>query len=241
MPVHPRSRGEHLNAASASRSTDGSSPLTRGTRCFGRRVGVSGRFIPAHAGNTWITLSVRADAAVHPRSRGEHGLEGFDALVVGRFIPAHAGNTPACPPSLSYVSGSSPLTRGTLGRCSAGDVTGRFIPAHAGNTRPQTPGWPPRPVHPRSRGEHARVMGGISNSVGSSPLTRGTRRGHRPQLGPVLVHPRSRGEHSWWGDTVAAATGSSPLTRGTPAQERRLRPLRRFIPAHAGNTLPLTR
>ncbi len=111
--VHPRSRGEHRTMRAALGITNGSSPLTRGTR---RRRAVSlaaGRFIPAHAGNTAGDATTRGRVTVHPRSRGEHHRRTIH---------------------MQSAYGSSPLTRGTLQ--AAAQVFGghRFIPAHAGNT-----------------------------------------------------------------------------------------------------------
>ena len=78
------------------------------------------------------TLQRRA-IAVHPRSRGEHGV----ALMA---------RTPA--------GGSSPLARGTPLAELAGPAPLRFIPARAGNTRRRSPMSMRKSVHPRSRGEH---------------------------------------------------------------------------------------
>ena len=111
-------------------------------------------------------------------------------------------------------------------------------------------------VHPRSRGEHRKVVRLVDCITGSSPLARGTRgerlarlprerfiparAGNTPDAcrtdaGPT-VHPRSRGEHPAPGAYATAQDGSSPLARGTrhrrPAARRHLR----FIPARAGNT-----
>ena len=50
--AHPRSRGEHVLLKSGSVFDSGSSPLARGTRHVGFRVGRDTRLIPARAGNT---------------------------------------------------------------------------------------------------------------------------------------------------------------------------------------------
>ena len=152
------------------------------------------RFIPARAGNTRAATSPRAACTVHPRSRGEHEA----AARVGQG-----------------VGGSSPLARGTRWRRPARQRWSRFIPARAGNTRSSTPSSPSRPVHPRSRGEHAGAARAAGGGTGSSPLARGTqfrsldfgfdsrfipaRAGNtswpKPRCKPAAVHPRSRGEH----------------------------------------------
>ena len=125
-------------------------------------------------------------------------------------------------------SGSSPLARGTL------------------ETTP--PARSPRPVHPRSRGEHYRRLTEPQLTAGSSPLARGTRpasrcscfhrrfipaRAGNTWMMPLVpsistVHPRSRGEHDHHQDRTAGVCGSSPLARGT-----------RHDPFHVGGRTPV--
>ena len=133
MPVHPRSRGEHLIISPILYWNDGSSPLARGTRTGAARRWTPIRFIPARAGNTSAARRRRGSLPVHPRSRGEHVREPRDA---GRRF------------------GSSPLARGTPRRLVGVEALFRFIPARAGNTLRRLRASAPRPVHPRSRGEH---------------------------------------------------------------------------------------
>ena len=70
--VHPRTRGEHSPVTGPTGGFCGSSPHARGTlrRHVGHRR--NRRFIPARAGNTWVSGRLRALAPVHPRTRGEH-------------------------------------------------------------------------------------------------------------------------------------------------------------------------
>ncbi len=70
--VHPRTRGEHILQPLAAEVKVGSSPHTRGTLNDRRRVFFVARFIPAHAGNTFVPESVTSIRTVHPRTRGEH-------------------------------------------------------------------------------------------------------------------------------------------------------------------------
>ena len=70
----------------------GSSPLTRGARCFRIVSRHSFGLIPAHAGSTRFVADARGRFGAHPRSRGEHETEA---------------------PDLTKFMGSSPLARGT--------------------------------------------------------------------------------------------------------------------------------
>ena len=139
--------------------------------------------------------------------------------------------------------GSSPLTRGTLlGGCGTGK-THRFIPAYAGNSeRPQSV-CQRRTVHPRLRGELCEFGMTRNSTLGSSPLTRGTRQwigfsirpsrfipayaGNSPHRSNVPnsppVHPRLRGELVCPQSRQAPGAGSSPLTRGTRRSKRSAR------------------
>ena len=115
--VHPRSRGEHIDRLTEATLLRGSSPLARGTRRVPRLPPLGRRFIPARAGNTRCRPLPPRAGSVHPRSRGEHAIEGGAA---------------------KRVPGSSPLARGTPRRAGRGRDAARFIPARAGNTHTAT-------------------------------------------------------------------------------------------------------
>ena len=200
-----------------------------------RGRGLFSRFIPAGAGNTVVLRGFTSRLAVHPRWRGEH------ASVL------------AC---TKWENGSSPLARGThlLAVLAHGDV--RFIPAGAGNTSDSLGIPSVEAVHPRWRGEHHGPVAARCDTVGSSPLARGTQAytsianrmrrfipagaGNTIGMGPVHrarpVHPRWRGEHDISGCPADSGAGSSPLARGTRRTLSRSEPCGRFIPAGAGNT-----
>ncbi len=114
------------------------------------------------------------------------------------------------------------------------------------------------PVYPRSRGE---LIAGRKTRVslsGLSPLTRGTlRRWHYQRVTTRFipahagnsiksalrmhcsaVYPRSRGELQFKISGSCNAAGLSPLTRGTRKHGIQFDDVARFIPAHAGNSMP---
>ena len=156
---------------------------------------LTGRFIPAHAGNSRRRLPSRQTRPVHPRTRGEQDMS---TEVI------HA------------VSGSSPHTRGTVGAVLQLEAERRFIPAHAGNSAWARVSAMRRAVHPRTRGEQTRAHVNLHWECGSSPHTRGTvphtqLHGHQRRFIPahagnrltappprhrLAVHPRTRGEQT---------------------------------------------
>ena len=234
--VHPRLRGELFDFFNVRWLNNGSSPLTRGTHTFIFCQLGGRRFIPAYAGNSALACSRRARRSVHPRLRGEL-----------RFSASR----------LSRENGSSPLTRGTLGRFPGTSQSDRFIPAYAGNsmTNNRLLCW--FSVHPRLRGELEISAVMLFALSGSSPLTRGTRQGQCPNSGthwfiPAYagnsvnhlifqekqpVHPRLRGELTSYVIKNVYKNGSSPLTRGTRSKFYPIYRYHRFIPAYAGNSL----
>ena len=131
--VHPRERGEHPHHGKRGAAVGGSSPRARGTHTAPGQLHDGWRFIPASAGNTPTPTPPRFATSVHPRERGEHGVQTW---------------------LRAYDAGSSPRARGTRDLGAYVGYLGRFIPASAGNTWPLRQRLPLRPVHPRERGEH---------------------------------------------------------------------------------------
>ena len=157
---------------------------------------------------------VRPCLPVHPRLRGELG---------------------STRDKMTGSIGSSPLTRGTRVQTRRSRQRYRFIPAYAGNSRVRRRLLQCCSVHPRLRGELSAGKSPQFASIGSSPLTRGTRENSSPHefhgrfipayagnsVLPAVcmrdrsVHPRLRGELFFYGLKHVWPCGSSPLTRGT--------------------------
>ena len=236
--------------------SSGSSPRVRGTPRHVDVADVDHRFIPACAGNSTKRPPQGIVGAVHPRVCGELATTLRLAVVEHRFIPACAGNSrsscrwPPCTPVHPRVcgelrnavaltqdsTGSSPRVRGTLQLVAQAAFNDRFIPACAGNSRRQPSAWLPRSVHPRVCGElstkravrapHYRFIPACAgNSIAAWPV--------RCWRG---VHPRVCGELPRWALSRGYDRGSSPRVRGTPGRIPPPPPLRRFIPACAGNS-----
>ena len=152
--------------------------------------------------------------------------------------------------------GSSPLARGTRALAPTPTDAKGLIPARAGNTVLRSSSPHRVGAHPRSRGEHTRIVTLHALATGSSPLARGTlvdvvircaqaglipaRAGNTltpPSCSsPKRAHPRSRGEHDSYGDKVIKGAGSSPLARGTRHRRHQSPESNGLIPARAGNT-----
>ena len=130
---HPRIRGEHRHVRVTGVGACGSSPHTRGAHDGAQLGRCSIRIIPAYAGSTKIAQKGKGMAADHPRIRGEH----------------------CCAEMLfAAFQGSSPHTRGALLTLPRRRRLLRIIPAYAGSTPALSASAPPRPDHPRIRGEH---------------------------------------------------------------------------------------
>ena len=151
--VHPRLRGELAATKALLKEPVGSSPLARGTRYAGPYIKLKARFIPACAGNSLAFRSIPFIFSVHPRLRGELETSARRAR---------------------FITGSSPLARGTHLDVWRNSDNERFIPACAGNSPSSAHPWRKCAVHPRLRGELSIYLIFLINRVGSSPLARGT-------------------------------------------------------------------
>ena len=115
------------------------------------------------------------------------------------------------------------------------------------------------PVHPRACGERVAAPDESTITDGSSPRVRGTVRSQWshfiyfrfiparagngsyafPRSSRRPVHPRACGERNVGASVPPSMAGSSPRVRGTVRDGDSAGQRRRFIPARAGNGLPL--
>ena len=186
----------------------------RGTPAVEGVLHVRHGIIPAHAGNTDISVVFWNKRRDHPRTCGEH-------IGVLKMIPE--------------ISGSSPHMRGTLAASKSYSAAARIIPAHAGNTAFRAFRSGLSEDHPRTCGEHATANITALIPAGSSPHMRGTPIGGI-SIEPEQNHPRTCGEHEGLTLHDASELESSPHMRGTLNYYCHSLPLFRIIPAHAGNT-----
>ncbi len=155
--------------------------------------------------------------------------------------------------------GSSPRMRGTERQRVFATRRDRFIPARAGNGRVTATLCSTVSVHPRACGERRSTAESRSRLNGSSPRVRGTafrsvargvwyrfipaRAGNggygEKERGPGAVHPRACGEREEFGGFHEEGSGSSPRVRGTAFDGGEPITIERFIPARAGNGLPV--
>ena len=153
-PGHPRTCGESYRRALTAADSAGPSPHLRGILDAAYSWPVSGRAIPAPAGNPTVNRWRRQDLPGHPRTCGES--------VWGATLQVRAG-------------GPSPHLRGIPGAWHQGRHGRWAIPAPAGDPRP----WSARrriwPGHPRTCGESVARSYNKTGVAGPSPHLRGIR------------------------------------------------------------------
>ena len=133
-PAHPRSRGENSTSWTRQKTSQGSSPLTRGKRVHRRCRRRWGRLIPAHAGKTpRRDRDARRLRGLIPAHAGKT-MSSFGGLRLGTAHPRSRGENGSVVTHHTVHAGSSPLTRGKRGLGGVPGVVHRLIPAHAGKT-----------------------------------------------------------------------------------------------------------
>ena len=235
QPDHPRACGANAIPTIPTTRTRGSSPRMRGKQEYTHPYGISGRIIPAHAGQTRRSRWRCCRCPDHPRACGAN------------FAGNEAGWARA---------GSSPRMRGKHLAAVGDAVAVRIIPAHAGQTAYRSQG-PSRPSdHPRACGANEARLASESHAFGSSPRMRGkpaarSRRVMRVRIIPAHAgqtsaaaragwsrpdHPRACGANVLTLHLHHAASGSSPRMRGKRLDFKGFELKSRIIPAHAGQT-----
>ena len=91
---HPRACGANQISVVIPFDVNGSSPRMRGKLLRGLLGFLSGRIIPAHAGQTAVHRPGPYSGSDHPRACGANDRVSPTMNVATRIIPAHAGQTP---------------------------------------------------------------------------------------------------------------------------------------------------
>ena len=212
---HPRACGANASYGYRGGCLRGSSPRVRGKQREGAELRLSGRIIPARAGQTARRSTRRRTSPDHPRACGANaaigggyprfgssprvrGKQQFEVRgrLLDRIIPARGANQLNIQLDV-WQSGSSPRVRGKLWVDVFGAFCCRIIPARAGQT-------------------HSR----------------------QPSSRRLSDHPRACGANSLSKTCMFPLSGSSPRVRGKLAYARRRRRPVRIIPARAGQTRP---
>ena len=235
---HPRGCGEHSHAADDALVLDGSSPRMRGALIRDRQGHHRRRIIPADAGSTFTSVSIRNSNWDHPRGCGEHQRSDYQTW---------------------WLVGSSPRMRGAPLMLVYHCLSPGIIPADAGSTQAYALQPDFTQDHPRGCGEH--LPSNLINRMkaGSSPRMRGALAFYpvRPVSTGIIPadagstsrqgehtqgkgdHPRGCGEHSRGSSFLKENTGSSPRMRGAHWFKFCWIIVVRIIPADAGSTGPL--
>ncbi len=127
LPVHPHTRGEHVDGQLAENVPVGSSPHPWGTLRLGDAAVVRPRFIPTPVGNTRWSSPGRGQRAVHPHTRGEHCAIGAEGRAAAGSSP-HPWGTPLPYPIV--------LKKEKQQQNSTGPSGPRAAPGNEGRTHP---------------------------------------------------------------------------------------------------------
>ena len=129
---HPRACGANASYGYRGGCLRGSSPRVRGKQREGAELRLSGRIIPARAGQTARRSTRRRTSPDHPRACGANAAIGGGVSSL-RIIPARAGQT-AVRGAWPIARPDHPRARGKPTQHPIGCVAKRIIPARAGQT-----------------------------------------------------------------------------------------------------------
>ena len=195
---HPRACGAHRLLHTPHPLHEGSSPRMRGSRKIRQPNKRCNGIIPAHAGLTAVSPSMRSARWDHPRACGAHVRRRSGAFESMGSSPRMRGSRRAARDNLEAIG---------------------IIPAHAGLTSSVVNLEAVAMDHPRACGAHTSRKCQCGSSLGSSPRMRGSplaaippcitlgiipaHAGLTPCAAPAYMlardHPRARGAHvSLW-------------------------------------------
>ena len=232
---HPRACGANASYGYRGGCLRGSSPRVRGKQREGAELRLSGRIIPARAGQTARRSTRRRTSPDHPRACGANAAIGGGILASDHPRACGANSSSRCVADCS--TGSSPRAGQTnstsnwmCGKadhpraCGANSGLTYLVPSVAGSS-------------PRVRGK--RILGSLLR-VGCRiiPARAGQTRCRRPVCSRCPDHPRACGAN-WHTRAVADGLyGSSPRVRGKHVVEADGDSAIGIIPARAGQTRP---
>ena len=195
-PDHPRACGANQVKGAVDRFESGSSPRMRGKLVAVVTHQMTGRIIPAHAGQTTPPSRFPPTSTDHPRACGAN-----------RARVAHVRG----------IHGSSPRMRGKRQHRQVQADHGRIIPAHAGQTPPfDALSWF-HPDHPRACGANKRRVRLSSGIHGSSPRMRGKQSDFMRKLlsaGPSIIGFAQWLQSSYYCSCLQSSA-KTPISRGT--------------------------
>ena len=206
---HPRIRGEHARTRVDDAAQHGIIPAYAGnTVAMVDPDGTVRGSSPHTRGTPVVSGNASCARGDHPRIRGEHETMHRAHVIDPGIIPAYAGNTLLVASMPEMVGGSSPHTRGTLGKA--------YVSAWAA--------WD----HPRIRGEHGDLSKESARRREDHPRIRGEheRRGIVDErndriipayAGNTLIYLRSQFPAWQFCITSSKATGLVPLACIAPA------------------------
>ena len=230
----PARAGEPAVVSEAQEMLNGSIPARAGEPVPGRpKCQPDGVYPRACGGTNPSRSSFSMRGGLSPRVRGNPPLI-TAAWTWHRVYPRACGGTWSCPSAREPSAGLSPRVRGNLDLAPVSNGNVRSIPARAGEPAPSCPKRNMRKVYPRACGGTKLPTFTTAAILGLSPRVRGNPMRNRPTNGRSWVYPRACGGTFLNRPVEQEAQGLSPRVRGNRAVCLLDPPLRRSIPARAG-------